>query len=195
MTAGIPLFIAEPTGTCQLSLRRFRYREDGAGHFHDASAVIAEDAPATPRGARGTRPGSSVSVPHDDPRWPVACSCGEPFRPDDEWQVNETEWYQGAGQRFAWGTGSWDGPPGAMIRAEWRDDSTRDNGCPAYIVFLPNGSYWCTRDRSAGDGNSFGPQWSITGTPPAITVTPSIDDRDPARPWHGWIRDGQLVRA
>lgn len=194
MTAGVPLFIAGPTGTCRLVLRRFRHATGEDGHFHDAVTVIGEDAPVTPRQPDGRKPADTERVPHDDPRWPAACECGEPFRDNDRWQCLEQEWFEGGGHRFTWGVGSWDGPPGAMIRAEWRDDDP-DNGCPAYIVFLPNGSAWCTRDRAARPGNSFGPQWTITGTPPRITVTPSIDDRDPARPWHGWIRDGVLILA
>lgn len=188
----VALFIAEPTGTCRLSLRRFRYGQDGEAHRHDASAVIDENAPETPAGPDGTRPVTDYRIPRDDPRWPAHCECGEPFQGDDEWQVNELSWYEGGGQHFAWGTGSWDGPPGAMIRAPWRGGS---DGLPAWIVFLPNGTWWCTRDRSAGDGNQLGPQWSVSGTPPRITVHPSIDDRNPDRPWHGWIRDGQIDPA
>jgi hypothetical protein len=38
--------------------------------------------------------------------------------------------------------------------------------------------------------------WEVTGTPPKITVSPSIrlmtNDGDE---WHGYIRDGELVEA
>lgn len=192
---GIPLFIAEPTGTCRLALRRFRYDGDSGGHRCDVMITADENAPIGPRKPDGTREQwvTDEQVPFHDPRWPAACSCGNAFRDDDRRQVNELDWYEGAGQRFAWGTGSWDGPPGAMIRAAWRDD-TPDNGCPAYIVFLPNGSMWCTRERSSGPDHLLGPQWSIAGTAPRITVSPSIDDRS-SQPWHGWVRDGMLVDA
>jgi hypothetical protein len=193
VTDGVPLFVAEPTGTCRLSLRRFRFRETSGAHFHDVSVVIGEDAPASLRDD-GTRVVTGDRVPHGDPRWPTSCACGELFTDSDEWQCAEQDWFEGGGCRFAWGIGSWDGPPGAMIRATWRD-SEPDNGCPAYIVFLPNGSYWCTRDRAAREGSQPGPQWTVTGTAPDITVTPSIDDRNPERPWHGWIRNGLLVPA
>jgi Family of unknown function (DUF6527) len=192
---GAALFIAEPTGTCRLSLRRFRYRDDwmSGGHTHDATVVIGEDEPVTPPAPDSTKPVTDDRVPRNNPRWPSCCGCGEPFHDDDSWQVNELDWYEGAGQRFCWGIGSWDGPPGAMIRAPWRDD-TPDNGCPAYVVFLPNGSHWCTRDQSSGPDRKLGPQWSVTGNPPLITVSPSIDDRS-SPPWHGWIRDGEMVAA
>jgi hypothetical protein len=188
---GISLFIAEPTGTCRLSLRRFRHADDG-GHFHDASVVIDEDAQCVPRSAPGGKPSADDRIGHDDPRWPGACSCGEPFRDGDRWQVNEIDWYEGTGGRFAWGSGAWDGIPGAMIRAPWRDSEGRP---PAWTVFLPNGAYWNTNDPSSGEGNKLGPLWEVTGNAPLITVSPSIDDRDPSRPWHGWIRNGILEPA
>jgi hypothetical protein len=189
---GIPLFIAEPTGTCLLSLRRFCYGEDASGHYHDASAVIDDNAPCTPRLPDGRKGEKGDRVPPDDPRWPTACDCGEPFAGDDKRQVNEIEWYEGSRGRFAWGSGSWDGIPGAMIRSPWRDNPGRP---PSWTVFLPNGSYWNTNDPSSGDEGKFGPCWEVTGDAPLITVSPSIDDRDPSRPWHGWIRDGELVAA
>lgn len=193
MSDGIPLFIAEPTGTCILRLRRFRYRREGEPpHHHDATVTIGENVTDTSLQPDGTRYTPGDLVPHDDPRWPATCSCGEPFRSADEWQVNEVPWYAGDGQRFAWGIGSWDGPPGAMIRAEWRDQEGRP---PAWIVFLPNRTYWCTNDRATGEGNQLGPYWDVTGTAPALTVMPSINDTNPARPWHGWIRDGELRLA
>lgn len=192
---GIALFIAEPAGTCRLSLRRFRHADDrSGGHYHDASAVIDEDAPAGPRDPLGIQIVAGDRIPRDDPRWPAACPCGEPFRDGDQWQVNELNWHEGSGGRFAWGVGAWDGIPGAMIRAPWRDNPGRP---PAWMVFLPNGTSWCTNDRAsaAGPGNELGPYWEVTGDAPNLTVHPSINDTDPGRPWHGWIRDGLLVPA
>jgi hypothetical protein len=188
---GIPLFIAEPTGRCRLVLRRFCYGRKG--HSHDASAVIGEDEPVTQCGPDGVKPVTDGRIPHDDPRWPRSCACGEPFSDSDEWQVNELDWYEGGGHRFCWGIGSWNGPPGAMVKADWRD--VPESRPPSYIVFLPNGAYWCTNDRASGPDGTIGPYWDVTGTAPDITVSPSIDDRDPARPWHGWIRSGMLERA
>lgn len=187
----VPLFIAEPDGMCRLSLRRYR-SEETDGHFHEASVVIDEHAASSPRTERGTVALTGDRVPRDDPRWPAACPCGEPFRDDDTWQCPEADWFEGSGGRFTWGVGSWDGAPGAMIRAPWRD---LDGRPAAWIVFLPNHAWWCTNDRAAGgEGNRLGPYWEVTGEAPNITVSPSIDDRS-GRPWHGWIRSGQLVDA
>lgn len=198
---GIALFIVQPTGRCRLSLRRFRHRDQPAGHFHDASVVIDEDASVTPDRPDGTKPVTDHRVPHDDPRWPTACACGYEFAicdcgqpgcvAEDSWQVNELDWHAGGGQRFAWGVGSWDGPPGAVMRTLWRDVAGRP---PAWHICLPNGTWWNTNDRSSGDGNQIGPYWDVTGTAPLITVSPSINDQG-SRPWHGWIRNGELVAA
>lgn len=191
---GIPLFIVEPAGTCRLSLRRFRHGRDEGGHYHDASVVIDENAVVSPDGPDGTKPVTDHRVPHDDPRWPTACPCGEAFTSEDSWQVNELDWYEGSGQRFAWGVGSWDGIPGAVMRAPWRDIDGRP---PAWHVCLPNRTWWNTNDRaaSAGPGNQLGPYWTVSGEAPRFTVSPSIDDQSPSRPWHGWVRDGHLEDA
>lgn len=194
MTAtGTPLFIAEPVGTCRLVLRRFRYGQDAGDHGHDASVVIAEEAAETAPNADGTRSVTDDRIPHDDPRWPARCDCGEIFTADDRRQVNEIPWYEGGGHRFAWGIGSWDGPAGALIRAPWRDQEGRP---AAWIVFLPNGTTWCTDDRaSGGQRTELGPYWNVTGTAPDLTVSPSIWDQTPGNGWHGWIRAGHLVDA
>lgn len=69
-----------------------------------------------------------------------------------------------------------------------------------------HGSSWRTTDE-AHDGSG---RWTVTGTAPLLTVTPSIDVLHfTTRPnslgqmetvrdgscWHGWIRDGKLVSA
>jgi len=186
------LFIAEPDGTCRVSLRRFRYGESGSEHYHNAMAVISESAPEYGRDPDGIRRTPEDLIAHDDPRWPAACGCGCQFTAADSWQVIQHSWYEGGGHRFAWGIGAWEGPPGAMIRAEWADHPGRP---PAWIVFLPNGTHWSTNDRASAGGNRIGSYWDVTGEPPCITVHPSIDDRTPSREWHGWIRDGAFVNA
>lgn len=192
ITDRVPLVIFRPTGRCVIRLRRFRYGDPGGGHPCDATATVMQDAEERLRKPDGRRYVTSQDerFPPEDPRWPASCACGREFAPADRSQVNELSWYEsGGGARFAWGIGSWDGPPGAMIRSEWRDVPGRP---PAWAVFLPNGSAWNTNHRlSPGDGG----YWDVTGEAPLLTVLPSINDGDPARPWHGWIREGMLVRA
>lgn len=77
--------------------------------------------------------------------------------------------------------------PGDM----WHDhDHTPEHGGACWAVVLPNREVWYTCLRSAS-----GPLWTVTGEAPYLTVTPSINDPDERAPWHGWIRDGKLVRA
>jgi len=67
-------------------------------------------------------------------------------------------------------------------------DCWRDHEC--WAVVLPNMTIWYSGIASAS-----GSMWTTTGDAPNLTVTPSIDDQDPGRPWHGFIRDGRLVGA
>jgi Family of unknown function (DUF6527) len=68
-------------------------------------------------------------------------------------------------------------------------DTWHDHGC--WCVVLPNLTVWYS-GIPAADGS----RWTITGDgPESLTVTPSINDQDPSRPWHGWIRNGELVPA
>jgi hypothetical protein len=59
-----------------------------------------------------------------------------------------------------------------------------------WAIVLPNRTVWYS--GIAAEDGSF---WTVTGEAPNLTVHPSIDDRDPNRPWHGWIRNGELVPA
>jgi hypothetical protein len=189
---GIPLYIVEPTRTCRLALRRYRHGSSEGKHFHDAVAIVDENAPVTPRLDTGRKAPDQDRIARNDPRWPAKCPCGEAFGSDDAWQVNEQDWYEGGGQRFAWGIGAWDGPAGAVMRSAWRDVDGRP---PAWHICLPNDTWWNTNDRaSGGPGTQPGPYWDVTGEAPAFTVSPSIDDRG-SRPWHGWIRAGVLEPA
>lgn len=186
---GIPLRIAEPTGRYQRSLRRYRSRlsADGAcpaGGYCDASADIGE-VNASEAEAHGD------NWPHDDPRWPSACArCGCAFTPDDQWQRNDNQVYRlPDGQEFTFrGSFGRCAPPGAMIRAAWYDDFADQPG-ESWLISLPDGGEWITTQRASGGGH-----WTVTGTPPNLTVTPSIWHAAPTG-WHGWIRDGHLVPA
>ena len=73
----------------------------------------------------------------------------------------------------------------------WRDPAWDDDDRERWAIVLPNGTVWYTTDIASGTHE----RWEITGEPPNITVTPSIDDRWPGNPWHGWIRNGELVDA
>jgi len=184
---GIPLRIAGPTGMYRRSLRRYRssFSGDGAcpfGGYCDASAAIGE-IPEAEADVHGD------NWPHDDPRWPQTCSrCGCPFTPDDEWQRNDCVIYRlPDGTEFInWGSAK-DVPPGTMIRIPWYDKAGRPG--EAWQVWLPDGGTWITTQGATGGGF-----WEVSGTPPNITVSPSIWHNQP-NGWHGWVRDGELVDA
>lgn len=57
-----------------------------------------------------------------------------------------------------------------------------------WIIRLPDRAWvWHTNEQAGGDG----PHWTVTGEPPAITVTPSINVGPEI--WHGWITDGVMT--
>lgn len=99
--------------------------------------------------------------------------------------------------------------PGAMWRYPEGDDPDRecwwivlprhpDMGTPGH----PGEISWRTTDRASAPPHQ---RWEVQGTPPLLTVTPSIDvlrfvERDGKHVrdgsyWHGWIRNGELVSA
>lgn len=186
---GIPLRIAEPTGRCRRSLRRYVHREDipcsGPWGYHNASADIA-DVPVEEKAAHGD------NWPHDDPRWPHACDCGYLFRDSDNWQRNDHEIYRmpdGAEFAFTRSLGRC-APAGTMIRAGWYDDySQHPDGIESWLIALPDGGDWITSQAATGGGH-----WTVTGTAPDITASPSIWHNSP-KGWHGFVRGGELVSA
>lgn len=94
--------------------------------------------------------------------------------------------------------------PGMMWR--YPDGDTASREC--WWIVLPNTRgdgleiTWRTTDRASSPPHEM---WDVTGTPPRITVAPSIDveywrvvDGNSVRDgsyWHGWVRDGMLVTA
>ena len=76
--------------------------------------------------------------------------------------------------------------PGAM----WREPAFDKDGRDAWVIVLPNGCgcWWTTWESPQG-------MWQIEGSPPLITVNPSINAGDGAGPgnWHGWIKDGVMT--
>lgn len=69
----------------------------------------------------------------------------------------------------------------------WREPRLDDDDREAWAIVLPNLSVWVTTDRA-------GARWDVSGTPPNLTVSPSIRVEG-QYPWHGFIRDGRLEPA
>lgn len=184
--SGIPLRIAEPTGRYRRSLRRYRSSRDGTcpAGYHNASTDVGE----VDEVERAETSGDNW--PHDDARWPASCACGYAFAPEDHWQRHDRPVYRlPDGMEFAlrhsFGTVA---PPGTMIRIPWYDAYAKQPG-ESWLVALPDGGEWITTQSAKGGGH-----WTVTGTPPNITASPSIFHNAPTG-WHGWIRDGFLEPA
>lgn len=77
---------------------------------------------------------------------------------------------------------------------EWLNRPARDYLSPEYflnnahrppiVVMFPGGVAFCI-DRKSSDGTG----WTVTGEPPNITVSPSIDHRGK---WHGFLQNGVI---
>jgi hypothetical protein len=91
--------------------------------------------------------------------------------------------------------------PGMM----WRDPAGDISNRECWCVVLPNDRrderaaeiIWCTTDVASDPPHEM---WDVSGTPPLLTVTPSIDVEfwrpDGVRDgsyWHGHITNGELV--
>lgn len=101
-----------------------------------------------------------------------------------------------------------DPEPGMM----WRYPEGDAGGRECWWIVLPDTKprgpgyaseiTWRTTDRASSPPHEM---WQVTGTPPLLTVSPSIDvecwigrDGQTVREgsyWHGWIRNGELVDA
>lgn len=92
--------------------------------------------------------------------------------------------------------------PGMM----WRYPRGDVPGRECWWIVLPNTRSdgateisWCTTDHASSPPHEM---WDVTGAPPAITVSPSIDVEHWTRAgvrdgsyWHGFIRNGMIDPA
>jgi Family of unknown function (DUF6527) len=185
---GVPLRIAEPTGRYRRSLRRYLYSSQAkcqAGGYCDGSSDIG-----TVTELEHVRQRAD-DWPHDDPRWPEMCEhCRHPFPDLAGWQRNDDAIYRlPEGDEFVFRRSlGMCAPPGTIIRADWYDEYAGQPG-ESWLVALPDGGDWLTTQAASGGG-----YWTVTGTAPALTATPSIWHNSP-HGWHGWLRDGFLEPA
>jgi hypothetical protein len=188
MSAGVACFLLEDLRAARYSLRRYAGdgKCSGASGYHDARSEAIEERPEHPGETHtGTNP---PEVARADPRWPARCACGYAFVESDSWQV----WADVLYRRVDTGAiVTWDAAPAGAVRdARWWDEG-------AWMVRLPDGSDFMTHNRASNcacKGKPYDPAhrcWTTTGTPPALTVNPSIDTGR----WHGWLRAGVLVQA
>ena len=181
-------FMLEPTLRGRRALRRFTWSSETQcpvypNWGHDASTPIEDgDMHRNPAGYFDC---DDKNVPHDDPRWPTQCACGYQFADSDQWQVSVNQIYRAEdGREFTIHPSRADqAPAGAMWRSEWLEPHMAGPDGISLTMVLPDGHHWTIDGPSTSGGG-----WTRTGTPPMITVRPSILTPH----YHGWLTDGVL---
>lgn len=80
----------------------------------------------------------------------------------------------------------WAAEPGDMWPCAW-ENHRAEYRSPCWVIRLPGRAWvWHTNARPSSGGDF----WTVTGEPPQITVTPSINVGPDI--WHGFITDGVL---
>jgi hypothetical protein len=224
---GCACFWLEPTFMVRLSLRRFTFsvtpgKQESRAHRncpadksgHDASVDLGREIPLRVRqeeyGAVMESVPEDECPPHDDPRWPTVCAaCGESFRDDDEWQVNQAEVYVrgDTGERVATRGYGDITLAGALYDAWWLHDRIVRNSQGverhyvgpdgiALVAICPNGSPWEVDGPSRAADGTLGPGWSRTGDPRrpgTLSVTPSIVNGTGPGGYHGFLTAGRFT--
>lgn len=196
-------FLLTPTDNIVVTLRRYAYKDAKTPdvpicgrkepRYPGADAVTFDVHNAEVEVARevGTIEGSldgdhtSHDFPHADARWPTKCACGYEFRETDHWQEGRTRLYRRCDNGELMTID--DAPVGALYNARWLDYDQYQRNAPgvALMCKTPAGEWLIDGPASNGPG------WTRTGTPPDISVTPSIGIGHPQR-MHGWLRNGWL---
>lgn len=181
------MYLIESTPFCRRSLRRHHKTHGVASdHYHDASVIITEQFESPGTHGRGMlRDGYE-----NHPIWPKTCQCGYAFIEEDYWQVNEERLWKGApdGKLYALR----EHPPGATWVCDWFPEEppngqwTGPDG-KVYAVMLPDGLEWIIYSYASGPPPRS--KWTVEGTPPGITVSPSIHQ---VGHYHGFIKGGVI---
>ncbi len=185
MGSRIECFLVEPSGIFQQSLRRYSRHGECPNGYHDASARLGDVLPPSDGRSRG-----GDGFDHADPRWPKSCACGYAFVDTDYWQHNIDEKWRRQGTAELYPLAS--APVGAIWFAPWMEPAGTGPDGRALVVRTPGGD-WLV-DKPSRDGTP----WTRTGTPPLITVRPSIlfytgDGNEPS--YHAFLTDGVLVEC
>ena len=115
---------------------------------------------------------------------PTQCRVVDPFpgwealRPGDMWLAHVDEWAAGRSELEQ----AFNRAHRELAAEYW--DTNFANRAPLYVV-LPNGDPFCVDQCASVSGNG----WTVTGTPPLITVHPSIHA---VGEYHGWLQSGVL---
>jgi len=188
----IQCFLLEPTDDQVVYLRRYAGSSEPHGLCASTDAGYHNAMVEIERGPRDDDSASGDNHPHDDPRWPAACSCGYVFKDTDHWQRFLQRLYR---RSDTGGLETLHRPPaGAMWYADWMDWMSAKGPDGRCLYVQTPGGPW-SPDMPSTDGSP----WKRTGTPPNVTASPSIGikHRDGRSGWryHGWLRDGKLVEC
>jgi len=190
MYEAVECFWVDPNGRAERFLRRYRRGEETCDvnpmGYHTSTASIGEfDMLWTQSdGVQFIAAIDSADYAGDE-RWPTHCGCGYEFIEDDHWQAYQEPVYVAADGRQAL-TSHAHGrrpTPGAMFDTFWRPEIRKPDGL-AISVICPDGTIWCIDDRASSGGF-----WTREGTPPVLTVSPSIQTGD----YHGHLQSGVLT--
>ncbi len=177
----------------------------GEYSYHHAMVIWRERAPAEKKihPLHGYPTIQTLGVPpaHEDARWPTRCACGFEFPAEAEHQLFP---------RQIWATDDnremtlEDAPVGAMWNCWWFADRREYKGPGSFVgpdglslnVKTPGGDWLIDGPSYSEDGERMTGGWARSGTPPEITVTPSIrclGGKGKPDKYHGWLRGGVLV--
>lgn len=186
-----PCFLIEPTLRYQRYTRR--YSKDCAttpacpyGSYHNASEIIDVVTVESHEDVITYTDGTIPEEIRKTAKFPSQCLCGYYFVAEDHWQYGFHLILRDerTGNEYT----KLHAPVGAMWHAPWMLPFPEYNhaGDPKgpIVVRLPGGHDWIV-DGPARNGG----YWSRQGTPPNLTVTPSIQ----APGYHGFLRDGVLT--
>lgn len=191
MYPSVQCFWVEPTGKAIRGLRRYRRGEEACPQnrmgYHTTRIDLAEDLDVIwAEGDDGARHVAAIDNAEyaGDPRWPTHCICGYRYVEDDHWQAQQEPVYESADGRRAWTSPAYgrEPTPGAMFDTLWRPELRKEDGL-AISVVCPDGAVWCIDEEATGGGF-----WTREGTPPMLTVSPSIQTGS----YHGHLVGGVL---
>ncbi len=169
----------KPSPFCRRSLRRYSDQKCSLqSGIHDITVVI--DAEIEGLEEISLIQGEFVG----DPRWPQGCRCGYSFQDGDHWQVHADRLYMGAPDGKLYALRDPDLPIGAMWNAEWLKSMGAGPDGLSLVLKLPSGAEWPMDVENAGH------TWSRIGTPPIISVTPSINH---VGFYHGYLKNGVIT--
>ena len=94
------------------------------------------------------------------------------LQPGDMWEVNRTYWEHDREHLHR----------NDLSPEYWRDNAAKR---PPLCVVLPSGDWFYVDSKCSGEDHG----WTVTGDPPLITVSPSINA---IGSYHGWLQNGVL---